>query len=208
MVPEKSFRRNKTEKIRLIVEAYLDLLAERGYHQTTTNHVAEVAGVSIGTVYRYFPGGKEEILLRAFDQARDLILAPEEFASYIPERASQVFRPFIERYIKNKRQNPQRMLAFRQAIESEKKILEAYRARIRTTCEELVHSLQTTSSFFRAIPTLYLIDRFVWVYNYVEAVIYHHIIIMPLFDNDGHLLSFLVDNLTSMMERFQATRDQ
>ena len=31
------------------------LFDERGYHDTTTNHVAEAAGVSVGSLYQYFP---------------------------------------------------------------------------------------------------------------------------------------------------------
>jgi len=30
-------------------------MARRGFHATTTNHIAQAAGVSIGTLYHYFP---------------------------------------------------------------------------------------------------------------------------------------------------------
>ncbi len=39
-----------------ILEASAQLLAEQGYAGTTTNAIAERAGVSIGSVYEYFPG--------------------------------------------------------------------------------------------------------------------------------------------------------
>lgn len=39
-----------------MLDAAAQLLCERGYHGLTTNHVAELSGVSIGTVYEYFPG--------------------------------------------------------------------------------------------------------------------------------------------------------
>jgi AcrR family transcriptional regulator len=38
-----------------ILEAAADVLAERGYAGTSTNLVAERAGVSVGSVYQYFP---------------------------------------------------------------------------------------------------------------------------------------------------------
>ena len=38
-----------------IVEAAAHLLAARGWHASTTNHIAERAGVSIGSLYKYFP---------------------------------------------------------------------------------------------------------------------------------------------------------
>ncbi len=44
-----------------IVEAGARLLVERGYAGLTTNHIAELAGVSIGSLYEYF-GSKEAIV--------------------------------------------------------------------------------------------------------------------------------------------------
>ncbi|HLZ73611.1 TetR/AcrR family transcriptional regulator [Phenylobacterium sp.] len=43
------------EKVRLIVEAAAQVLEQRGEGGFNTNAVAERAGVSIGTLYRYFP---------------------------------------------------------------------------------------------------------------------------------------------------------
>ncbi len=45
-----------------MLEAAAQVFGERGYVRTTTNHVAERAGVSIGTLYQYFPN-KEALLL-------------------------------------------------------------------------------------------------------------------------------------------------
>jgi len=50
-----------------MVEALLDataaMLAERGLDHTTTNHIAKKAGVSIGSLYQYFPD--KEALIEA-----------------------------------------------------------------------------------------------------------------------------------------------
>lgn len=53
-------RRNpKQRRARLTVDAVLDavirILKREGIAAVTTNHIAEVAGVSIGSVYQYFP---------------------------------------------------------------------------------------------------------------------------------------------------------
>jgi AcrR family transcriptional regulator len=45
-----------------IVEAATQVFSERGYAGATTNHIAERAGVSIGSLYQYFPN-KEAILV-------------------------------------------------------------------------------------------------------------------------------------------------
>jgi AcrR family transcriptional regulator len=44
-----------------ILESANRLFCERGYYQTTTNHIAEAAGVSIGSLYAYYED-REEIL--------------------------------------------------------------------------------------------------------------------------------------------------
>ncbi len=52
--------------VQAMVEACARILEERGYAGLTTNAVAEVAGVSIGSVYEFFPG-KEAIVARLAD---------------------------------------------------------------------------------------------------------------------------------------------
>ena len=49
------------EKIGLMLEAATRILDKHGLAGLTTNRVAEVAGVSIGTVYQYF-NDKSELL--------------------------------------------------------------------------------------------------------------------------------------------------
>ncbi|MDF1781733.1 MAG: TetR/AcrR family transcriptional regulator [Alcanivoracaceae bacterium] len=49
----------KQQRSRQMVETLIDatatVLAERGLDNTTTNHIAELAGVSVGSLYQYFP---------------------------------------------------------------------------------------------------------------------------------------------------------
>ena len=57
------------QMIEWIVEAALKLFSEIGYETTTTNKIAELAGVSIGSLYYYFPN-KESILVELGKQHR------------------------------------------------------------------------------------------------------------------------------------------
>src|SRR5688572_7748050 len=59
-----------------IVQATGEVLAARGIEGTTTNHVAERAGVSIGSVYQYFPD-KKALIHKLLDGQvdRDMALA-------------------------------------------------------------------------------------------------------------------------------------
>jgi len=57
-------RRAKQQRARAtvgaVIEAAAQVLQREGYARATTNRIAQVAGVSVGTIYQYF-GDKEEI---------------------------------------------------------------------------------------------------------------------------------------------------
>lgn len=57
-----------------VIEATAQLLAEEGYARLTTNHIAERAGVSIGSLYQYFPG-KEAIVAQVAEKMVNDVLA-------------------------------------------------------------------------------------------------------------------------------------
>jgi AcrR family transcriptional regulator len=54
------------DTVDVILRAAARLLAAKGYAATTTNHIAEHAGVSIGSLYEYFPN-KDALLVALMD---------------------------------------------------------------------------------------------------------------------------------------------
>lgn len=56
-------QKRSREMVNRLLDTTAALLAERGLDNTTTNHVAERAGVSIGSLYQYFPD--KEALIEA-----------------------------------------------------------------------------------------------------------------------------------------------
>lgn len=60
-------QRRSREIVEAIVEAGRRILEERGADALTTNHVAERAGVSIGSLYRYFPN-RAAVLAAIYDR--------------------------------------------------------------------------------------------------------------------------------------------
>ncbi len=55
------------ETVGVILEAAAQVFSEGGYAATTTNHIAQRAGVSIGSLYQYFPN-KDAILCRLMEE--------------------------------------------------------------------------------------------------------------------------------------------
>lgn len=93
------------ERVDLILDTAAEFIAEVGYEAVTTNAIAERAGISIGSLYRYFPD-KDAILrslsvrhleqLRAiYDQVfmEDIVYLPLEVV------LDRIVDPFVELHV-------------------------------------------------------------------------------------------------------------
>ena len=58
-----------------LLDAAVDLLQRQGYHGTGLNELLERSGAPRGSLYHYFPGGKEEIGAEAIARAGDQVAA-------------------------------------------------------------------------------------------------------------------------------------
>ena len=73
-----------------IIEATTQLLIKRGYAATTTNHIAERAGISIGSLYQYFPN-KEAIAVELLQ--RHIVSGPSYMESQITHSMKNLSKP-------------------------------------------------------------------------------------------------------------------
>jgi AcrR family transcriptional regulator len=88
----------------LILDTAAEMFVEVGYEATTTNALAEKAGISIGTLYRYFPD-KDAVLKALADryqqQSRELFkVVFVEDAKYLPLAVllDRLIDPFLDMY--------------------------------------------------------------------------------------------------------------
>jgi len=87
-----------SDKREAIFDAALTLFAERGFHGTSVPHIAQLAGVGAGTIYRYFEG--KEALVNALYQHHKAELGQAllaDFDAAAPPRAA--FHHFWHRAI-------------------------------------------------------------------------------------------------------------
>ena len=56
-----------------LVEATARILVREGFEKTSTNRIAEIAGVSVGSLYQYFPS-KEALVAAVIDRHHDEIM--------------------------------------------------------------------------------------------------------------------------------------
>ncbi len=81
-----------------ILDAGLKLFSEKGYYDTTTNEIAKVAGVSIGSLYSYFKD-KDAIFLSILDNYH------KRFLSFFHEKdedlSYELYARDIKQWLKN-----------------------------------------------------------------------------------------------------------
>jgi AcrR family transcriptional regulator len=90
------------ERVYLILDTAAELVAEEGYETLTTNAIAERAGISIGSLYRYFPD-KEAILrglaLRHLEQVQsqyDRVFDEDLVSLPLEDVIDRIVDPFVE----------------------------------------------------------------------------------------------------------------
>jgi AcrR family transcriptional regulator len=67
-------QRRSRETVDAILDATARVLVEEGYERATTNHIAAVAGVSVGSLYQYFPS-KEALVAALVERHAEHMLA-------------------------------------------------------------------------------------------------------------------------------------
>ena len=90
-------QRRSRETFEALVEACARLLPRLGYAGTTTNHVAEQAGVGIASLYEYFPG-KDAVVAQVAERlvARVLGRLAERSSAVLEAPEEQAVQRWIE----------------------------------------------------------------------------------------------------------------
>jgi AcrR family transcriptional regulator len=107
--PRKQPKQDRSQAtVEAILMAAAHILAESGAEKFTTNRVAELAGVSIGSLYQYFPNKKALLFALAQQQAQQMIqLAQQHLTDVenltIPEVIQHIVRAAIAAHSVNPR---------------------------------------------------------------------------------------------------------
>lgn len=191
MKKDKKFLRNKQEKINLIYETFFNLILKKGYHKTSTNHIANSADISIGTIYKYFPKGKEDIIRRYFETSMETMLNREDLFNIDNDNIKDFLNKFILDLFKNHEAKKGYNQAFRSAIQSDKALLQAHKEKLFIIFKNLAQLLRDKNENFGQFPEEKLIEIFIFIYNLLNGILYHHISVMKLFDSDEKLVDYL-----------------
>ena len=90
-----------------LVEATARILVREGFDKASTNRVAEVAGVSIGSLYQYFPS-KEALVAAVIERHQQEIMQTVrgELADVLAEPLEKAVRTLVAVAVKAHRVNP------------------------------------------------------------------------------------------------------
>ncbi|MFX1340458.1 MAG: TetR/AcrR family transcriptional regulator [Promethearchaeota archaeon] len=200
MEQEKKFVRNKEEKIKIIYDTFITLLKEKGYNNLSTNNIAEIAPISLGTIYRYFPEGKAAIAKKYFEYIKDKIINEEFFLQAKNKNLPDLFKSIISRHLLVYRENINAFLAYEQAMLANKELFKNYKISVLDFAEKTVKSLRKEHILFRSIPEKQFYKGFIFSYNFIEAITRRHLVIFPMFETDEELISFLMKTILSTIK--------
>lgn len=90
-------QRRSRETVEVILAATARVLASDGYARASTNRIAEVAGVSVGSIYQYFPNKDALVLAVAEEHAAEMTRLLVQIADTVAEGdLGAAIRRFVE----------------------------------------------------------------------------------------------------------------
>ncbi|MBY6414647.1 helix-turn-helix transcriptional regulator [Rhodococcus sp. BP-252] len=66
--------RNRLRTRRELLDAALEVFAEAGYGSASVENIAERAGAAKGTLYTYFPQGREQLFCELYEEVNDQLI--------------------------------------------------------------------------------------------------------------------------------------
>lgn len=91
-----------------LVEATARLLVDEGYEHVSTNRIAEVAGVSVGSLYQYFPN-KQSLVMAVIRRHQDQMIAmlQRHVAELADAPVDQAVRTYVRAMFEAHRVHPE-----------------------------------------------------------------------------------------------------
>ncbi|MFW9996207.1 MAG: TetR/AcrR family transcriptional regulator [Candidatus Odinarchaeota archaeon] len=199
---------DRTQKIKAIQSATADLVLKEGYQNLTTKEIAKQAGTSIGLLYKYFPGGKAEIIKTSAEEiAQDALKNFKMSGEHLdlpPDIDMQDFiRKSMLRSIKDHRRNKEMDLALELAYHENPDVFGPLGLENYETYNNFA------SNMFIALVSerlgIEIEEKFSkFIIQVVDATIHRHVILIPAAPSDEELadaLTGLVFDLLSARGR-------
>ena len=186
----KKFTRDKESKINSILQATVELIEEKGYSNFSVDDIPTRAKLSIGTVYRYFPNGKRDILHEIITRNNRVLI--EMITSWDPHEESfyDFWRYVIESYLRGHREAKFSLTAIEYSLGGDKQFIDILRPILMEFYLKLV---ATVSEFeiFSSLTERELLSRVGMAFGVAGLFVKTHVR-NSLFETDEKLVDYLV----------------
>ncbi len=194
---KKPTQERSKETVDIILKAAIQVFERKGYTNTTTNHIASRAGVSIGTIYQYFPN-KNSILYELMDRhIKDVDELIKKYTSRMESGTpfnEEIIRDFIEILVIIHNQEPVHEIIMDEVPQAKQYILSWAKNTENKAVRLIEKILANTPNSRRKNNNLAAI---VFVHT-INALIHHSIIL----EREKKLKAELVEELADMLQRY------
>ena len=187
----KKFTRDKESKINSIIQATVDLIEEKGYSSFSVDDIPNRAGLSIGTVYRYFPKGKSDILHEIITRNNQILMELINSVEIGEESFYDFWRRVINSYLHGHREGLFRLTAIEYTMGGDSQFTEI----LRPILIEFYKKLVDIISGFKEFPSLSeteLYTRVVMAFGVAGLFVKSHVK-TSLFKSDENLVDYLIE---------------
>ena len=121
-----SSEHSRQEKRDRIIDAAIEVFAEKGFRSARVSDIARIAGVADGTIYLYFRN-KDDLLLCIFEEKMELLLADLEQVLSEVDGTLAKMRVYTVHHFDQLRRHPELAQVFQIELRQSHKFLREYR---------------------------------------------------------------------------------
>ena len=195
-------RRDKEAKIETILKTTRKMIEEKGYIKTTTNHIAEAADVSVGLIYKYFPGGKAEIIRAIAHQGYSSVMETVSIKGLTTENLEQTLKKLLTGYIREHKRIRSLVAAMEIAYLSDPSLAKDYSDLIET---ELNPGPVILSELFGSDDNPKVKGLSKAILHTLDSVVHRHVCQAPIFSSDRKLVEYLTELILGVIERYKSS---
>jgi len=187
----KKFRRDKKSKIDSVIQATVALIEEKGYSGFSVNEIPERTNLSIGTVYRYFPNGKSDILHEIITRNNQALMEMIFQEGSEEETFNDFWKRVIASYIRGHREGLFSLTAMEYSFGAEPQFKEVLAPMVAEAFKKLVGQIRN----FGAFPKLSektLFERVTLVFGFL-GLLAKAPPTTSLFKSDEQLVDYLME---------------
>lgn len=178
----------------------MTLCRTKGYNNFHTNNIADLAEISVGTIYRYFKKGKPDILINSFDYVSNQIFDSNQVPNIQPDNFDQFIRSSAEISLTLHKKDIEYHKALEQEMVGNLDMFDAFHDKVYQYYLKVVRGLRKNGGYFANIPEQVMVQKFILIFDTMEAMIHRHVFFRPIFNSDDDFIEWLTKLLLRVIE--------